>query len=119
MNLNNCLALAFGAALCAGLVGCDEVKTTQLVSVWTNNPTQTEWGLCTMEINFQPNGDLGFTLRPAEGEGSISRNGRYSLHRGNLVSDVLNHGQPIPFEIQEDTLVIKVPGETPARFKRK
>ena len=102
---------------CGGKVGT--VKTTQLVGDWISGPRETEFGRCRFEITFTADGEVKATMRPTSGGEPISTRGKYSLHKGSLVSRVFNGGQPVPIAIEGDTLVINTPGEPPDRLERK
>src|SRR5689334_18258063 len=122
MKLRNCLALLCGIALSLSLTACERfglIKTKELLGVWTSEPSQTEWGMCTFEISFEPNGVFGFKMRSISGGEPLSRTGKYALKKGRLVSDVLNNGQAVPISIKGDTLTISIQGESETRFKRK
>ena len=95
------------------------VKPTQLVGDWMSEPRETEFGRCTFEISFRADGEVNATMRPASGGEPISKRGKYSLHKGNLVSQVFNGGRPVPISIEGGTLIINISGEPPDRLKRK
>ena len=95
------------------------VNTAEVIGDWITGPTDTEWGSCIVEITLSLDGNLKWEVRPTSGGQPIVENGKSSLHKGNLVSDMLNGGKPLGISVEGETLLLERPGEGVYRFKRK
>jgi hypothetical protein len=107
------------------ILGCDgqEKKSKALLGTWTTLPTPTEWGLLEFEISFQTNQMIEARLvLPDDRENTPANSritGEYRLVRGQLITDVINKGNPVSIWLEGTNLFLQIPSEPPVRYFRK
>jgi hypothetical protein len=98
----------------------DESTRERLVGTWLSEPIQTEWGPAAFELTFQKDGHLKFSMLSPTGAGpGLTREGKYKVSKGQLVSEVFDKGQPAAASFDGRELIIDTASESPWRFKRK
>lgn len=113
-----------GVILFGLLTGCmakkNEPLASRLLGDWTTGNVETEWGTCVLEIAFLTADDLELRMTPSNVEGErIVRKGHYKLIGNNLVSEVINKGEPVAILLKGRKLVIQIPSEPAHYYIRK
>lgn len=85
---------------------------------WQSGPVKTEWGEAILELNFPSTSDIEFKMTPKIGNDMVTR-GKYRIRRGQLVSDIINKGEPVSVWLEDNELVIGEPSTPPQTCRRK
>lgn len=91
-----------------------------LVGVWISDSTETEWGPARVRLQFRSNGLLEVSMMAPTGDDVLegTAEAKYSVKNKRIISDAINKGKPVQFQLEAEVLVICGESEPAIRLKR-
>lgn len=89
-----------------------------ILGKWESDQRGSEWGMFVMQATFENNHKFRVESFFGESQELMVVEGEYKVVGSNLITTTWNAGKPIEMNMQNNDIILKIPGEEPLLLHR-